>query len=325
LDRPATLRLIVQPSPSLIVFTTLTGAGYGLLFWLGLGAASGILPPDRAFAALSLAVALVAVTTGLVSSVFHLGRPERAWRAFSQWRSSWLSREGVVSVATYAPALLFAWGWVVRGSAHGVWGACAILATAGAVATIVCTANIYASLTPVASWHTGWVPVNFLALAAMTGAMWLGALCAAFDVAFPAAALLAVAATLCAAPLKLCYWRHVDRRPGESTAESATGLGSLGRVRAFEAPHTEANYLLKEMGFAVARKHAVKLRRIAFQLAFVIPPLLLLIALAEGGWPRVAASFLAAPVATIGVLIERWLFFAEAKHTVTLYYGAARA
>jgi sulfite dehydrogenase (quinone) subunit SoeC len=325
LDRPVALRLIVHPSPSLIVFTTLTGAGYGLLFWLGLGAASGILPPDRAFAATSLALALVAVTGGLVSSVFHLGRPERAWRAFSQWRSSWLSREGVASVATFAPALLFAWGWVVRGSAHGVWGACAVLASAGGAATVVCTAHIYRSLTPIAHWNNGWVPANFLALAAMTGAAWLAVLCAAFDVAFPAATLVAIAATLCAAPLKLLYWRHVDRRPGASTAESATGLGALGRVRAFEAPHTEANYLLKEMGFAVARKHAAKLRRIGFQLAFVIPPLLLLIALAEGGWPRVAASFLAAPIATAGVLIERWLFFAEAKHTVTLYYGAARA
>ena len=158
----------------------------------------------------------------------------------------------------------------------------------------------------------------------MTGAAWLGALSAAFGIAFTAAAWLTIIATLCAAPLKLLYWRHVDRLAGESTAESATGLGALGRVRLFEAPHTEENYLLKEMGFAIARKHRVKLRRIAFQLAFVIPPLLMLIALAEGGWPRVAAALLAAPVATAGVVIERWLFFAEAKHTVTLYYGAAR-
>jgi DMSO reductase anchor subunit len=325
LDRPAAVRLIVHPSPSLIVFTTLTGAGYGLLFWLGLGAASQLLPPDRAFAALSLALALLAVTSGLVSSAFHLGRPERAWRAFSQWRSSWLSREGVAAVATYAPALLFAWGWVVSGSAGGVWGACAVLTAAGAAATVVCTAHIYRSLTPVAHWNNGWVPVNFLALGAMTGAGWLAALAAAFTVAAEGAIALALATTLCAAPLKLFYWRHIDRQPGHSTAESATGLGPLGRVRAFEAPHTEENYLLKEMGFAVARKHRVKLRRIAFQLAFVIPTLLMLIALVEGGWPRVAAACLAALLATIGVLIERWLFFAEAKHTVMLYYGAVRA
>lgn len=315
----------MHPSPSLIVFTTLTGAGYGLLFWLGLGAASQLLPSDRAFAASALAVALAAVTGGLVSSVFHLGRPERAWRAFSQWRSSWLSREGVAAVATYAPALLLAWGWVVRGGADGVWGVCAVLTAAGAATTVVCTAHIYRSLTPIASWNTGWVPANFLALAGMTGALWLGMLCAAFGVAFPAAAWLAIAASLGAAPLKLLYWRHVDRRPGVSTAESATGLGHLGRVRPFEAPHTEENYLLKEMGFVVARKHRARLRRIAFQLAFVIPPLLMLIALAEGGWTRVAMAVLAAPVGTAGVLIERWLFFAEAKHTVMLYYGAVRA
>jgi sulfite dehydrogenase (quinone) subunit SoeC len=324
LDRPAALWLIVHPSPSLIVFTTLTGAGYGLLFWLGLGAATHVLPPERAFAAVSLAGALIAVTAGLVSSAFHLGRPERAWRAFSQWRTSWLSREGVASVATYGPALLFAWGWVMEGRVTSVWAASAVLAAAGAAATVVCTAHIYRSLTPIPNWSNGWVPANFIALAAMTGALWLGALCAAFGAAFAAAAWLTLFATLCAAPLKLLYWRHIDRHSGASTAESATGLGALGQVRLFEAPHTEENYLLKEMGFAIARKHRVKLRRIAFQLAFVIPPLLVLIALAEGGWPGAAAALAAAVVATAGVLIERWLFFAEAKHTMTLYYGAAR-
>ena len=195
-----------------------------------------------------------------------------------------------------------------------------MLTAIGAAATVTCTAHIYRSLTPIPAWNNGWVAANFLALGAMTGAAWLAALCAAFGMATDEALWLAVAATLAAAPLKLLYWRHIDRAPDVSTAESATGLGALGQVRPLAAPHTEQNYLLKEMGFAVARKHAAKLRRIAFQLAFVVPLLLLLVALAGDGWPRVAAALLAAPVATAGVLIERWLFFAEAKHTVMLYY-----
>jgi len=188
----------------------------------------------------------------------------------------------------------------------------------------VCTAYIYRSLKPIAQWSNRWVPANFLALAAMTGALWLATLLAAVGAVPRGAAWLGIATVAAAAALKLGYWRHIDARPGTSTTESATGLGAFGRVRLFEAPHTEENFLLKEMGFAIARKHRDKLRRIAVQLAFVIPLLLLLVALATAGWAGRAAAFAAAPVATLGVLLERWLFFAEAKHTVTLYYGAAR-
>jgi DMSO reductase anchor subunit len=312
----------VRPASSLIVFTTLTGAGYGLLFWLGLGAGAGFLGGNRWFAGTLLGLALVAVAAGLLSSLHHLGRPERAWRALSQWRSSWLSREGVMALITFVPALAFAYGWILG---DGVWVVAALCTSGCAAATVLCTAQIYRSLRPVASWNTGFVPANFLALAAMTGSVWLAALSALFRVNDLRACQLAIAATVAAAALKILYWRHIDANPGMSTPETATGLGALGRVRLFEAPHTSENYLLKEMGFAVARKHRARLRRIAFQLAFVVPLLLLLLALAYGGAVRTALALAAAPVATAGVLIERWLFFAEAKHTVTLFYGAARA
>jgi sulfite dehydrogenase (quinone) subunit SoeC len=312
----------VHPSASIIVFTTLTGAGYGLLFWLGAAAALGLLPDRSGFAAATLGLAFAAVTAGLCSSLLHLGRPERAWRALSQWRSSWLSREGVAALATYPLGLLFAWGWIVRGGDGEPWGT---LCALGAAATVVCTAHIYRSLKPIAQWHTGWVPANFLALAAMTGALWLAAFCAAFDVAAREPYALALAATAIACALKLLYWRHIDRHPGTTTAESATGLGRFGKVRLFQAPHTGSNYLMQEMGFAIARKHRDKLRLIALQLAFTAPLLLTLLALFEGGPMRVAAALLAALLAMGGVLIERWLFFAEATHTVTLYYGAASA
>jgi DMSO reductase anchor subunit len=312
----------VRPASSLIVFTTLTGAGYGLLFWLGLGAGVGFLGGDRWFAATTLGAALVAIAAGLLRSLHHLGRPERAWRALSQWRSSWLSREGVMAIVTFVPTLAFAFGWIFR---DGVWTVAAVCTSGCAAATVVCTAQIYRSLRPVAAWNTGLVPANFLALAAMTGSVWLAALSALFRVNDLRACQLAIAATVVAAALKTLYWRFVNANPGASTPETATGLGALGKVKLFEAPHTSENYLLKEMGFAVARKHRERLRRIAFQLAFVVPVLLLLLALVYGGAVRAALTLATAPMATAGVLIERWLFFAEAKHTVTLFYGAARA
>ena len=91
----------------------------------------------------------------------------------------------------------------------------------------------------------------------------------------------------------------------------------------FEAPHTSENYLLKEMGFRIARKHAVKLRRLAMLLGFVLPALLSAVPFLAAGRPALGALLVAAPLATIGIFVERWLFFAEARHAVTLYYGGS--
>ncbi|HRD78075.1 MAG TPA: hypothetical protein PK264_19405, partial [Hyphomicrobiaceae bacterium] len=118
-------------------------------------------------------------------------------------------------------------------------------------------------------------------------------------------------------------WRAIDAEPRSLTAGDATGLGKLGAVRPLEPPHTMANFVMREMGYSVARKHAEKLRSIAALLAFVVPVLLLGL-----GWlvsMPLPAAVLAALAAGIGIIVERWLFFAEAQHVVTLYYGAERA
>lgn len=315
----------MHPALSVIVFTTLSGAGYGLLAWLGIFASAGALPADRGFGAAALALALGAVTIGLLSSTLHLGHPERTWRAFSQWRSSWLSREGVASVATYAPALLFAVGWVILGRTEGIWALFGFLTAAGAVATVICTAYIYQSLKPIQRWNNRWVLPNYLALAAMTGALWLDVLAQLFGYVRTDAAALAIVIIPAAAALKLGYWRFIDGSASAGSAASATGLGDFGTVRLFEAPHTSENYLMKEMGFRIARKHAAKLRSIALAAGFALPFLLSLLALALPGAIAGAAAIVAALSASLGVLVERWLFFAEAKHAVTLYYGAQRA
>lgn len=315
----------MHPALSVIVFTTLSGAGYGLLAWLGVWGAAGSLPADRGLAAASLGLSLSAITIGLLSSTLHLGHPERAWRAFSQWRSSWLSREGVSSVATYLPALLFAVGWVVVGSTAGIWAVFSALSALCAVLTVICTALIYQSLKPIQRWSNAWVLPNYLALSAMTGVLWLNAIALLFAWRDSSITIATLAAIPVAALLKLGYWRFIDRTRSASDSGSATGLGTLGRVRLFEAPHTSENYLLKEMGFHVARKHAAKLRVITLAAAFALP---LLLTLADLLIPVSVVPFfavIAAVLTTFGVLVERWLFFAEARHTVTLYYGAEQA
>lgn len=315
----------MHPAYSVILFTTASGAGYGLLALLALGGALGLLPVTRGLGLSGFGLALTLVTAGLLASTFHLGRPERAWRAFSQWRSSWLSREGVAAVATYAPALAAAYGWVMLERADGAF-ALAGLATAVLCAiTVGCTGMIYASLKTIRAWHNGLVVPVYLALALATGALLLTALLGLLDIAADGPVWLAVAAILLALGLKIVYWAGLDGGRRELTPGDATGLGSLGRVRPLDPPHTGPNYVMREMGYIVARKHAHKLRMLASLGLFHAPLVLLLVSLALPGGLRTVASLAAVAAAGLGVVIERWLFFAEAQHVVSLYYGADRA
>jgi DMSO reductase anchor subunit len=311
----------VHPAPSIVAFTTASGAGYGLLFLLGVTAPAGLIPPTRALGVAGLGLALGLITLGLCASLLHLGHPERAWRAVSQWRSSWLSREGAMALLTYPPALVFAAGWVWLERTGGWIAASGLLAAIGAALSVYCTSMIYASLQPIREWRQPLVPPLYLSFALMTGALLLHALLLLFGAGRGWAASLALLATALAFGLKGMYWAAIGRPEPGPTPESATGLGALGKVRMLEPPHTETNYLLREMGFCVARRHAAKLRWYACVFGGFGAALLTLLALLSNGAPAGLLALLAAISGIAGVLIERWLFFAEATHTVTLYYG----
>jgi DMSO reductase anchor subunit len=315
----------MHPAYSVIFFTSASGGGTMLLALLGLFGALGVLPPDPVLGVVAFGIGFGMTVAGLVSSTFHLGHPERAWRAFSQWRSSWLSREGVLAVATFVPAGLLAILWVFFGNISAVL---AILTAVFAIATVSATAMIYASLKPVQRWSNGYVLPNYLLLGLASGAVWLALITSIVLPAYFGTIALewaAVAGLGLAALGKLAYWRFIDRSRGVATPESATGLGAIGKVRLFAAPHTEENYLLKEMGYKVARKHALKLRLIALALGFTAPAILVYLATLLVGWPAVVLLALATIGNAIGTLTERWLFFAEARHTVMLYYGSETA
>ena len=312
----------MNPAFSVILLTTASGAGYGMLAWLGVLNALRLLPSSPWFGVVAIFVALALSTVGLLASTFHLGHPERAWRSISQWRSSWLSREGVMALFTYVPALGFAAAWWFAGSGSSVAEVLGLLAAVCSLATVLCQAMIYATLRPIRQWHHRLVPPNFLLLTLFTGAVWLAAAVALADsdAARSMAAIGAVFA-VAAGVAKLAYWRDIDAARPVATMESATGLGFLGPVRMLESPHTEENYLLREMGYAIARKHASRLRTIALAVGFVAPLLLLLVGIALGAFADRVLVPVAALAAILGVYVERWLFFAEATHTVTLYYG----
>ena len=307
----------MHPASSVIFFTVSSGLGYGLLTLLGALGALGLLPDDRSFGLVAVFVALAAVTAGLLSSTFHLGHPERAWRAFTQWRTSWLSREGVAAVVTYVPACVLAAAWIWPDSFDSLAKAAGLASAVMSLVTIYCTAMIYRSLKTIPEWANDWTLANYLALGVAGGAVWLVALLAVFGHAPGGLGWLACALLVLSWALKLLYWRSIDESPSISTPETATGLGRFGKVRLFESPHTEANYLLEEMGYRVARSHARKLRRYAQVFAFALPLVLILAAGAIGAIGAVAA----AASVVVGLLIERWLVFAQARHVVTLYYG----
>lgn len=307
----------MKPALSIVFFTVASGAGCGLLFWLGLLVPLGLLPISPGFAALVAVAGMGLTVAGLLSSLGHLGHPERAWRALSQWRSSWLSREGVAAFATLVPSGLYVIAMIA--GAAGAAQALGLVMAAGAVATVYCTAMIYASLKPVREWTHPLVVPGYLVLGAFLGAAVLAALTGGARVPVMLAILFGAGGLV----LKRAYWAAIDTPAPVATMESATGLGSIGKVRALESPHTETNYLLREMGFRIGRAHAEKLRMIALGLGFGVPLLLLVLALV-GGWIGAALSGPAAALAICGMLAERWLMFAQATHTVTLYYGGAR-
>ncbi len=297
----------------------MSGAGYGLLVALSLVFIAGLAPREQLFAVVALGFGFTFVSTGLLSSTLHLKHPERAWRALSQWRSSWLSREGVVSIATFGPLLLWAYGWIVLDSQEG-WVKAAALGTAIlSLITVNCTAMIYASLKSIDAWSQPLVPPGYFAFAAQLGTVWLAVLLAVFGEPHTAALMIAIALSIAVWMLKRRYWHTIDTSPPRTTANTATGL--TGTVSAFSAPHTEENFLTHEMGFKVARKHCATLRQLAQGFGLLGTIFFAVVALVLPGPMAIAATVLAALSAMTGAFVERWLFFAEAKHTMAVYYG----
>lgn len=291
----------MHPAWSVIVFTVLSGIGFGMMFWVGLGAmdVSGFMAVS--VVALSMGLAIV----GLLSSTLHLGHPERALKAFSQWRSSWLSREGVVSVAALLTFGLYGLIWIVSGERIAPLGAIAALLSIGTVFT---TSMIYAQLKTVPRWNTEWTPLLFVLYALAVPGLVTG-------VFVPSVGLLLVLGWV-----QWTHWRAGDAGLGAAgTPESATGLGHLGKVGLLEAPNSSPNYLNREMMHQVGRSRAGALRRVAM-VAGVIVPLLIALGLAFGGVHH-GLLLVAFVVHLVGAMASRWLFFAEAQHVVGLYYG----
>lgn len=315
----------MHPAYSVLAFTTLSGAGYGLLIWLSVALLMGGARTGSVVAFVMLAVGVVLVSVGLLSSMLHLGRPERAHRAFSQWRTSWLSREGVLALATYVPAVGLGVLWLQFAPSDRGYQLLALLLGLGSVATVWCTGMIYASLTTIRAWHHPLVAPGYVILALATGGVLFVAIRVLAGVGGATEVLFALAALLSAWAVKTAYWGAIDSAVTPLTPGRATGLEQFGDVRVLEPPHTGENFVMREMGYAVARRHAAKLRQLSVLGLFVVPIVCLLMILIVASPLAILLAAVATFSAAFGVFAERWLFFAEARHVVTLYYGAKAA
>ena len=288
----------MHPAASVIIFTSLSGLGFGLLFFLGIGISISKGVTTLSFFVIAYALAV----GGLIASTFHLGRPERSLKAFSQWKTSWLSREAWLALAALSVMAIYAASHIFFGEAIIIIG---WLGSLLSLTAVYATSMIYAQLKTVPRWNTPLTSILFLLLALTGGAI----LSVNVSVALPLLILAGI--------VQIIYWISGDQALAKSgtTLSTATGIGIKGSLRSFEPPHTGTNYLLREFVYLVGRKHASKLRIISLILMIAAPTLIFSMPLTY------ITIIIAISTHVVGLFVSRWLFFAQAEHVVGLYYG----
>ena len=289
----------MHPAPSIILFTVLSGFGFGLISIIGLLQFLSVISMFDLI--IYSIIGVIFATVGLVSSFFHLANKKNAIKSLSQWQTSWLSREAIASIF----CLLVVFGniiWAV--SQNNYISEVGVVLFFLSLFTIFTTSMIYAQLKTVPSWNNALTPAIFVCAALTGGAILL--------TDYASLVLLLVFGTL-----QISFWYIADRgfQDKETSVGTALGYNKNEEIRPFDVAHTNRNYLLNEMVYKVARKHSVKIRYISFFMAFVFPMSLILI------FPdNFSISVSAITIHLIGIYFSRWLFFAEAKHSVSFYY-----
>lgn len=310
----------MHPAFSVIFFTVSSGAGFGLFALLVLadllGLGGGLSTDQKLTAGI---IALLLVSAGLSSSVFHLANPKNAWRAFSRYRTSWLSREGVFAVIFFPFAIAYlGLTWLNWTQFDVLKMGAGVIAALLAWTTIFSTGMIYACLKTIRQWNSPLVPANYLALGHFLGALLLLAVASGGGVELGSYISLAMGLLVAAAALKAIYYFWIANPGATSSIQTATGF-TRGTVRLLDTGHTHGTFLTQEFGFKIARQFSLLLKVVVFVAAFALPGVLLLAML-----PTQDNLFVIAAVAILGIIAERWLFFAEARHVVNLYHGAQR-
>ncbi len=307
----------MHPAFSVIFFTITSGLGYGLLIFsalMGLTVTELALNPQHNTVLLyGVGLGVLFVSLGFMSSVLHLANPKNAWRAFFRFKSSWLAKEGVYAVLSYPIALAFMAAFYFGFSTTTVQ-VLAVALMVISVTTIFATGMIYACLKTITAWNTALVPVNYIVLGLLSGGLFFLSLLAHFDIYSGALEVAIFILLFVGLVSKVIYYFFIGK-PSKLSVKTATGLAS-GVVRLLDTGESSDNFLTKEFGYQVSVRAIYILQLIALGLIAIVPAALLI-------YTRQNELALMAAVAInyAGIFIERWLFFAQAKHVVNLYYG----
>jgi DMSO reductase anchor subunit len=307
----------MHPAFSVIFFTTMAGAGQGLVVVLAVAELSGIVVSDI-FIGRGLFIALVLLVGGLASSFFHLGQPQRAWRAVLMWRTSWMSREVIILPAFIGLVGLW-WLMQITGT-FATWrsGLLPVLAIVGALALWYCTAMIYACMRFIQEWAHPLTILNFILMGLSSGLILACALAALSgdSTLLHAAGPWALAVTAAALIGRvMALRRNASLRPA-STLQSATGIRAAHIVQKSMGMSAGA-FNTREFFHGATLRVLNHIKMTTLLLGFALPAACLLWGLLGGAvFVWVLAVLLQAP----GLVAERWLFFAQAKHPQNLYY-----
>lgn len=310
----------MHPALSVIFFTVVSGAGFGLYSLTAMLEIFGLGPALQRNQLLTLLIAaFVLIIAGLLSSTGHLANPKNAWRAFSRFRTSWLSREAVFAVLFFPFAFLYLLGVYIYGPhAPGFFELMGVLGIVLGFITVFSTGMIYACLKTIRQWNTPMVPANYLLMGLTLGSLFYTVIAAGYGVDLNLIGGVAGTALVTTGVMKGIYYFWIDKVSGP-TLKTATGF-TRAAVRLLDTGHTAGTFLTEEFGYQIEEGQKRVLRSIVFSFGFILP-------LALVGWAMLlqqpfVLTLMALISSLIGKGVERWLFFAEARHVVNLYHGA---
>ena len=311
----------MHPGFSVIFLTTLIGAGQGLFLGLYAAEIAALLrvaepQPGSSFFVWGSALALVFTGSGAVASLFHLGHPERAWRALAMWRTSWLSREGIALPAFMAAVFGYGLGHYLGWRATPVIGAVAALLC---LTLFICTGMIYACIKFLQEWASPLTVANYAVLGCASG-FTLASAFAAFtaDSLVPAYAVSAMALTVLGLATRSASLLRNSRIKRKSSLQSATGIHHP-RIKQTSQGFMGGSYNTREFFHGRSKALLRSVKWLFLVLAFAVPLLLLAVGWRSGSAVALGLAFV---VQYTGLIAERWFFFAQANHPQNLYYQA---
>jgi len=309
----------MHPAFSVIAFTVMSGAGYGLFILFALASLFGFAEVDGGVVLLSGAGSLALITLGLLSSTMHLANPKNAWRAFFRFKTSWLSREGVFAVAFYPFAFVFLLNlYITNGMGNQYNSVVGLIAVILALATVFSTGMIYACLKTIRQWNTALTPANYILLGLASGGVLFFSILMVFEKDVTQTGIIVIALLALAAITKTIYYFWIGKATGP-TMQTATGF-TRAKVRLLDTGHTAGTFLTEEFGYQADESLVRSLKFLVLICGFGLP--ILFVNALMAGNAGVGVVILSIGSTLAGMAFERWLFFAEARHVVNLYHGA---